>query len=95
MLKVSNFSLPKKLREAQRFGLEQYAFKLRSGALNALRVETQRYFREDVSLVLKRWSERPDSASATEALVNCLTSHLNRLPARLGRHLWEVLDKRG
>ena len=28
MLKVSNFILPKKLREAQRFGLEQYAFNL-------------------------------------------------------------------
>ena len=95
MLRVSKSILPKKPREAQRFGFEQYAFKLRSVALNALRVETQLYFREGVSLVLKRWSESPDSALATEALVNSLTSHLNRLPARLGRHLREVLDKRG
>lgn len=41
MLRVSKSILPKKLLKAQGFGFEQYAFKLRSGALSAVRAETE------------------------------------------------------
>ena len=55
---------------------------------NARRIDTEHKFLEGGALILRKCSESPDVGLPTKALVNRFTPHLNRLPARLSRHLW-------